>query len=97
MRIEWHRRARVELEEAAEYYELRKEGLGREFIDEVEHVTELIRSFPGGWPQMTPKSRRCRTRRFPYGVVYQFHDESITILAVMHLARGPGDWPSRET
>jgi plasmid stabilization system protein ParE len=96
MQINWHRHARVELEDAAEYYEVRKAGLGQEFIAEVEHVIELIRQSPNGWPRMTDNSRRCRTRRFPYGIVYQLHGDAITILAVMHLARAPGYWTNRE-
>jgi plasmid stabilization system protein ParE len=96
MEIQWHRGARHDLEEAAEYYERRREGLGAQFLTEVESAIGLIQQFPNGWPQMTQKTRRVRTRRFPYGIVYQIRGNSITILAVMHLARSPGYWRKRE-
>jgi plasmid stabilization system protein ParE len=96
MHVQWHRRALTELQDAADYYENEREGLGDEFVDEVERAIEQVKAFPNAWPRMTPKSRRIRTRRFPYGIVYQPHADRITLLAVMHLHRRPDYWRDRE-
>jgi plasmid stabilization system protein ParE len=39
--------ARDELEEATQYYEQQREGLGEEFAQEVESTLERIQSHPG--------------------------------------------------
>src|SRR3954471_12301480 len=97
MDIEWHRRARVELDDAADHYEIASEGLGNDFLAEIEWAVEQIRSFPNAWPIVSRKSRRIRTKRFPYGIVYQRIGDRLVILAVMHLHRRPDYWRDRET
>jgi hypothetical protein len=41
--------AELELKEAMEFYEAAREGLGAEFLAEVEATTNLIESFPLAW------------------------------------------------
>ncbi|MCP5116004.1 MAG: type II toxin-antitoxin system RelE/ParE family toxin, partial [bacterium] len=36
MKLKYHPRARIELNETADYYEKRQSGLGWDFLDEVE-------------------------------------------------------------
>lgn len=69
MKIIWHARAREEMSDAAEYYDDQKAGLGDEFLAELDYAIERIRAFPDAWAQVTDRSRRCRLRRFPYGVI----------------------------
>jgi hypothetical protein len=87
-----------EMREAAAYYELQREGLGQEFLDEVLKTISRIRFFPNGHPRVSEHSRRCRLDRFPYGLVYQvFRDEhGISVIAVMQLNRRPDYWKDRE-
>ena len=87
--------ARVELEEAIEYYNGRRAGPGDELSEEVESTIQRILEHPRAWHPLSPRTRRCRTRRFPYGVIYQIRDDHILIVAVMHLRRKPGYWRDR--
>ncbi len=87
--------ARHELEEAIEFYNQRREDLGYEFAEEVERTIERILAHPRAWHPLSPRTRRCLTRRFPYGVIYQIRDDEILIVAVMHLRRRPGYWKDR--
>lgn len=96
MEITWHGRALVELQDIAEYYEGQQAGLGDAFLAEVDRSVTQIEMFPEAWPKVSDRSRRIRTRRFPYGLVYQLHPDRITLLAVMHLRRKPGYWRNRE-
>lgn len=95
MTINFHRDARKEFFEAAEYYEEQVVGLGDDFIDEVEKVLSLIEQQPTAGSKITKTERRFLISRFPYGIIYSVKDESITILAVMNLKRKPGYWDSR--
>jgi plasmid stabilization system protein ParE len=87
--------AKEELEEATRYYERQRPGLGDEFAEEVRKTLERIRNHPGAWTNLGEGVRRCRTDRFPYGLVYFVKDEDILIVAVMHLHRNPGYWRDR--
>lgn len=87
--------ARDELEEAIRFYDQRRVGLGDEFAEEVESTIKRILDHPRAWHPVSPRARRCRTRRFPYGVIYQIRDDQILIVAIMRLKRKPGNWQSR--
>jgi hypothetical protein len=84
--------ASVELKEAMEFYESAREGLGAEFLAEVEATLRLIESFPLAWTSLSPRTRRCLTRHFPYGLFYQVRPDEILIVSVMDLRRDPKRW-----
>jgi plasmid stabilization system protein ParE len=87
--------AQRELDEAVEYYNAESPGLGDQFLLEVLSTLERIRQYPLAWHPFTQNTRRCQTRRFPYGVVYQILESEILIVAVAHLHREPGYWQNR--
>ena len=62
--------AQQDLAEAVEYYEHALPGLGLEFLDEVERAVNRILRHPEAWTRVSERQRRCRTRRFPYGLLY---------------------------
>lgn len=84
--------AELELKEAMEFYETAREGLGAEFLAEVEETVILIEAHPLAWTSLSPRTRRCRTHRFPYGLFYQVRSGEILIVSVMDLRRDPKRW-----
>ena len=84
--------AQKELQEAIEFYEAAENGLGARFLDEVEATTERIITHPMAWTALSPRTRRCRTHRFPYGLFYQIRSEEILIVSVLDLRRDPKRW-----
>ena len=95
MRYSFHPSAEFELNEAIDYYEECRPGLGLEFAREVYSAIQRIIHFPEAWSRLSENTRRCLTNRFPYGVIYQILDEGLLILAVMQLNRKPGYWKDR--
>jgi plasmid stabilization system protein ParE len=81
-----------EVREAARYYEERVPGLGAEFISEVRAAIRRILAHPQAWNPMGDEFRRCRTSRFPYGIIYAVEDADILVVSVMHLHRNPKAW-----
>lgn len=95
MRVEFLFVAEVEFTEAVRHYNEQSEGLGFEFAAEVGRTLERIIQYPSAWTPLSKRTRRCRTNRFPYGVIYQIRNEVILVIAVMHLHRDPVTWMSR--
>ncbi|HCH24524.1 MAG TPA: plasmid stabilization protein [Oceanospirillaceae bacterium] len=85
-----------ELDEAFVYYQSIVDGLGYEFVSEVEHSITRIKHFPTAYPLIGSQSRRCLIHRFPYGLIYQERNEEILIIAISNLHRKPKYWVSRE-
>ena len=81
-----------ELQEAAKFYENRAPGLGFEFQIEIRATIRRILGNPRGWASLDREIRRCRTRRFPYAIIYTVDREDILIISVMHLRRHPDSW-----
>jgi toxin ParE1/3/4 len=87
--------ARQELRDAIAYYDSINSRLGDEFREEVARLISLLLKFPNAWPELSLSTRRCRTKRFPYALIYRIKEEVIEIVAVMHLSREPNYWVDR--
>lgn len=95
MKIEVLEPAEAEFREAVDYYNQQSEGLGYEFAAEVRRTLARVVRFPDAWAGLSVRTRRCRTNRFPYGIVYQVREDTILVVAVMHLRRRPDMWRAR--
>ncbi len=95
MRIRFLEMAQIELDEAIEYYNYEMSGLGEEFLAEVLNALDRIGDFPEAWHPCSKRTRRCQTRRFPYGIIYQIRKEEILIIAIANLHRKPDYWKDR--
>jgi len=87
--------AKIELDEAFEYYEIQQVKLGYRFINEVKSSIKRIINFPKAWQQITINTRRCLVKNFPYGVIYQILNDEILIVAIANLHRKPDYWNDR--
>jgi toxin ParE1/3/4 len=88
--------ALAELNDAIHYYESQRKGLGLEFQAEVLRLIADIGANPTRWPTLSRRTRRHRSLRFPYAVVYRATGDShVHVVALMHGARKPGYWTDR--
>lgn len=95
MRVRFLKVSQIELEEAIQFYEHEIPGLGATFLTEVVHTLNRIAKYPEAWQPFTKRTRRCQTRRFPYGVIYQIRKDEVLIIAVANLHRKPDYWKGR--
>ena len=84
--------AERELKDAIEFYEAVREGLGAEFLAEIEAAVSFIEAHPLAWTALSSRTRRCRISRFPYGLFYQVRSDEILIVSVMDLRRDAKRW-----
>jgi plasmid stabilization system protein ParE len=82
----------VELRRAMLHYEGAQPGLGARFVDDAEVTAQRIIAAPEAWRRLSARTRRCRFRRFPYGLIYQVRGEEILVLSAMDLRRDPESW-----
>ena len=87
--------ARQELAEAIAYYDTQDRGLGDCFLNEFLAAVSRIEALPEGWQRLSRNTRRCRMKRFPYGLIYRLSGETALIIAVAHLHREPDYWRNR--
>ena len=95
MKINFLEIAQIELDDAIEYYNYEVPGLGDAFLTEVLNALDRIGEFPEAWHSCSKKARRCQTRRFPYGVIYQMREQEILVVAIANLHRKPNYWKDR--
>lgn len=89
MKLSYHGAVRREVEEACNWYDERKDGLGDEFFQELEAVLVRIAENPQTFPLTSEGRRKGRLRRFPYAVYYRVLTDRVRILAVVHDRRHP--------
>lgn len=87
----------VSREIAASYawYQEQAEGLGDDFLTELESSYHAIIELPDTWPTFQKGFRRFLLSRFPFSVIYRVEKDITYIVAVMHNSRKPGYWSDR--
>lgn len=99
-RIRFAVEASAELEEAAQWYEARRVGLGLAFLTAVDRAIDAVSRWPDagarveGLPAELPV-RRVPVGRFPYYLAYLVTTEVIHVLAIAHERRRPRYWDGR--
>ena len=95
MKFYFHEDAELEFNNAIEYYENVRSGLGLELAQEVYIAIERIKQFPEAWSPMSKNTKRCLVNRFPFGIIYQVKSGLLRIIAVADLRRRPDYWKNR--
>ncbi len=93
--LSYHPEAKEEIRKEAAYYQRRRQGLGKEFLAELETVIAKILVNPLRCTRISGRFRCCLIRRFPFGIIYSVDDDQIFVVAVAHTKRKPGYWKHR--
>ena len=84
-----------DVEEAYQWYEDRRIGLGEEFLSCVEAGIQYICRLPELHAKVTGDCRRVLLRRFPYAIFYEYRKNTVTVYSVFHTSQHPEKWKSR--
>lgn len=71
------------------WYEERQEGLGKQFLEEVDRVFSTISERPELFSPSHRATRRARLRRFPYSVIYRHSETTLIVVGVLHHSLDP--------
>jgi plasmid stabilization system protein ParE len=89
--------AEHDLESAVAWYEQERQGLGLALAREVRSTNDRIIGSPHWYQVVALGVRRALVRRFPYAVYYVIEADVISVIAVTHTSRNPGEWQRRRS
>jgi plasmid stabilization system protein ParE len=88
--------ATKDLNDAGDWYDAQRPGLGAEFLAAVEVSLRRIAELPQSFPVVRREARKALlARRFPYFILFVEASDRVLILGVFHTARDPNVWSAR--
>ena len=95
LKLTFHPDVFCEIKASYSWYQEKAEGLGKDFMNELELAYQAIIDFPQTWPKFQKGFRRFLLSRFPFSVIYRKNGNLIYVVAIMHNSRNPGYWLNR--
>ena len=93
--IEFHPDVAKEIKSSYQQYQNQADGLGKDYLSELESSFQTIQELPNTWPKFKKEFRRFLLSKFPFSVIYQSNENTVFVVAVMHNSRKPGYWNER--
>lgn len=93
--VSLRRAARAEYDEAGDWYERRRTGLGAAFTAAVQRVFDRIAANPRMHGAVLRDIRKAVVKGFPYCVYYRERPSGVVVLSVFHTSRDPKIWQAR--
>jgi plasmid stabilization system protein ParE len=81
--------AEDDLKETFLWYEVKRKGLGYDFLLQVDAGIRFIERSPEIHPAAYKGTRIHLTKRFPYKIIYLIEQQKVIVLAVLHGKRSP--------
>jgi plasmid stabilization system protein ParE len=79
--------AEADLQEAWQWYESQRAGLGDELVREIDKAILTLTTNPEHRPFYYREFRRILTHRFPYKVFYRVEQARVVIFRILHAKR----------
>ena len=87
--------AQAEFDDAGDYYEARRPGLGADFVAAVQAVFDRIAVNPRIHAVVYRDVRKAVVKGFPYCVFYFEEPTRVVVTSVFHTSRDPAIWQGR--
>lgn len=88
MTLEITSEARQDLQDAYDWYEDQKTGLGDQFVSQFKAACKSVIKSPEGY-QSIRTFRQIPLKRFPFLVLYDLIDGKIVVFGVFHTRKNP--------
>ncbi len=95
LEIKFHPDVAQEIKSSYQWYQRQAEGLGEDYLSELESAYDAVCELPETWPKFEKGFRRFLLSKFPFSVIYRIHVSKVYVVAVMHNSRKPGYWNER--
>lgn len=82
--------AELEINEAIEWYELKRSGLGEEFLNYLDgYFQTLLTGKPDFEVKRKPVYRELPLKRFPYVIIYERSNNDVIVYSVFNTYQNP--------
>ena len=89
--------ALLDIEQAAQWYETQKEGLGKEFSDTSFGYLDYLSRNAHSHPTVRKEYRELVMKRFPYVIVYRIiKEKQVVVLGIIHTKKHPSNRNKRK-
>jgi len=88
--------AEQDIKDAYEWYEEKRNNLGKMFVLEVGAIFAKIGAKPTMYATVFENIRRALCKRFPYSIYFIEVGTDIVVIGVLHQRRNPTVWQSRK-
>jgi len=79
----------IEMQEAFEWYENKRNGLGYELLEKIEACFLKISNNPAHYNHINETYWRIKTQKFPYLIIYEIEELFVFIFAIRHAKQRP--------
>ena len=93
--ITLRKEAEYDIEEAYQWYESKRKGLGEELLTCIDDVFLKVSTNSQIYPKVNKNIRRTFIKKFPFCVYYVENEKSLIVFAVMHARKNPTNWKNR--
>lgn len=93
--VKFHPEAELEMHEVSIYYEHQQKNLGKRFLNEIQSTIQRLQINPKLFKKTETHTRCCRTKVFPFWIIFRERKSHIEIIAIMHLRKKPDYWKNR--
>ncbi len=80
-------KARADLQQACDWYEEKRAGLGDEFLVDLAEAFLRLESDPERFPVYYRTFRRVLAHRFPYKIFFRIAGQNVIVVRVLHGAQ----------
>jgi plasmid stabilization system protein ParE len=89
------RAAQAEYDDAVDWYEGQRPGLGADFARRVKERLDQIAATPLMHSVAHKDIRKAVVKQFPYSIFYRVVSGTVVVVSVFHTSRDPRIWQSR--
>lgn len=86
----FHPDVKEEIKVFYQWYQKQAEGLGEDFLSELDASFHIISEFPGSWLNFQSGFKRYLLSKFPFSVIYRESGGKLYVVVVMHRRCKPG-------
>lgn len=90
-----HSSARLELNEAIDWYEKKRKGRGRRFFVAYLKILKAILANPNSFPIDFEEVRKANVPKFTYIIFFEVQENEVFVYAIFHQKREPESWKTR--
>lgn len=89
------REALFEFDQAADWYEKKRKGLGITFTRAIDQTICHLQDNPNSYAMVFQDVREALVKGFPYCIYFREEMNQILVLSIFHTARDPYGWQKR--